>query len=285
MYTIGLSHLAAGDAVSLSNMTALERMEHLREQGVHIYLCFQSIQKMQPHFDHVLLDILIADPRGHIVLQASRHSMQTETLQRRLDATMRERLCGDEFRECPAWLRGRSRIHFLPRVKSDDLFGLLRKASVILHPFPFGGSKTASDAINAVVPLVTFPQKHLRGRMAATFIRAMDLGEVDPDAAACCIADSLSDYAAKAMRLASDLAYRSRVVHAIRERRHRMFGDKMIAVEWGLLLTRALGLPMREEQIRSYVGFVPESRHKNAYISRVFEDEQSRWIRGVRRQR
>jgi hypothetical protein len=41
------SIVAAGDAASLLNMTALERMDLLRERATHIYLCFQSIQKMQ----------------------------------------------------------------------------------------------------------------------------------------------------------------------------------------------------------------------------------------------
>ena len=85
----------------------------------------------------------------------------------------------------------------------------------------FGGSKTASDAINAGVALVTYPQQYLRGRMASVFFKAMALGEVDPDTSSCCIANSVSDYVTKALRLASDQDYRSRVVHAIREQSDR----------------------------------------------------------------
>ncbi len=89
------SMLAAGDAISLSNMTAIERMDVLRNQGAHLYLCFQSIQKILPSFDHVLVDILVGDRHGHVLLQASRHSIQTETLQRRLEKVIKERLyCG-----------------------------------------------------------------------------------------------------------------------------------------------------------------------------------------------
>ena len=126
------STLAAGDAASLSNMTALERMDLLREQN--IYLCFQSIQKMQPSFDHVLVDILIGDPNAHIVLQASRNSIQTRSLQLRLKNVLQERLCGDESIDCPAMSNVHARMHFLPRVKSDEVLHLMQKVCVVCNP-------------------------------------------------------------------------------------------------------------------------------------------------------
>ena len=285
-------------------------MDQLRDENAHIYMCFQSIQKMQPTFDHVLVDILIADPEAQIALQASRSSIQTTTLQQRLQAVLRERLCGLESIECTAMADAYSRVHFLPRVTSDEVLALMQKSSVVLHPFPvstfaldcpvdlfhclvidlgasyttplkFGGSKTASDALNAGVPLVTYPQRYLRGRMASVFIKALDLGEADPDAASCCIASSVSDYVSKALRLASDTNYRTLVVNAIQQRSDRIFNEKMIGVEWGKLLTRALGIRMNEEEIRSQVGFVPEQRHYEAYISKAVEDEQLRWRKSV----
>ena len=145
----------------------------------------------------------------------------------------------------------------------------------------FGGSKTASDAINAGVALVTYPQQYLRGRMASVFFKAMALGEVDPDTASCCIANSVSDYVTKALRLASDQDYRSRVVHAIREQSDRTFDEKQISVEWGKLLTRAIGIRISEEELMSHIGFVPEDRHHEVYVSKMVEDEQLRWRNSV----
>lgn len=117
--------------------------------------------------------------------------------------------------------------------------------------------------------------------MASVFIKALDLGEADPDAASCCIASSVSDYVSKALRLASDTNYRTLVVNAIQQRSDRIFNEKMIGVEWGKLLTRALGIRMNEEEIRSQVGFVPEQRHYEAYLSKAVEDEQLRWRKSV----
>ncbi|KAL3758952.1 hypothetical protein ACHAWU_003023 [Discostella pseudostelligera] len=275
------SSLAAGDAVSLSNMTSMERMESLRGQGAHIYTCFQSVQKMQPSFDHVLVDILIGDQMANVVLQASRSSIQTESLQRRLKSVLQERLCGDEATECNASINANTRVHFLPRVKSDDLIQLLEKSTVVLHPFPFEGSKTAVDALSAGVPLITYPQQFLRGRMASVFIKAMELGDIDREVASCCIANSVSDYVTKAMRMASDKEYRSRVVSAIRQRRDRIFNEKMISLEWGRLLTRALDIRMSDSVLRSHIGFIPQRRHQDAHISKAVEDEQTRWRKSV----
>lgn len=111
-------------------------MDQLRDENAHIYMCFQSIQKMQPTFDHVLVDILIADPEAQIALQASRSSIQTTTLQQRLQAVLRERFCGLESIECTAMADAYSRVHFLPRVTSDEVLALMQKSSVVLHPFP-----------------------------------------------------------------------------------------------------------------------------------------------------
>jgi len=91
----------------------------------------------------------------------------------------------------------------------------------------------------------------------------------------------VSDYVTKAMRIASDKDYRSRVVNAIQERSDRIFNEKMISVEWGKFLTRALGLRVSEEEIRSHVGFLPEERHLEPYISKALEEEQKRWRKSV----
>lgn len=55
-----------------------------------------------------------------------------------------------------------SKVVFIPRVPPQDYVALLKMADVILHPFPFGGSKTAADAILANVPMVVLPTEYLR---------------------------------------------------------------------------------------------------------------------------
>jgi len=85
----------------------------------------------------------------------------------------------------------------------------------------------------------------------------------------------------KAIRLASDDDYRSRVAQAIQQRSYRIFDDKSVSFEWGRLLTRALQVRISDEEIRANVGFVPQARHEDEYMSKAMEDEQARWRRSV----
>ena len=112
-----------------------------------IYMCFQSLFKIQPSFDFVLLQLLFADPKGHVVLQASRDHSVTIKVQNRLRTLVYEQYCNnerhDDALECTIATQMMSRIHFIPRVRNYEVSSLLRRSTVILHPFPFGGSKTS----------------------------------------------------------------------------------------------------------------------------------------------
>ncbi len=117
--------------------------------------------------------------------------------------------------------------------------------------------------------------------MASVFIKSLALGEIDQDAASCCIASSVSDYVTKAIRLASDDDYRARVARAIRVRADRIFNEKSVNYEWAKLLTRALGMRKSDDELKLLTGFVPEERHEEPYVSQAIEDEQLRWRRSV----
>lgn len=54
--------------------------------------------------------------------------------------------------------RASSKVFFVPRTVSGEAFSsLLASADVVLHPFPFGGSKTSADALAVGVrPAVNF---------------------------------------------------------------------------------------------------------------------------------
>jgi protein O-GlcNAc transferase len=274
--------LAAGDANS--NVTTLEQMTRLQKTDTHIYICFQSIQKIQPVFDSVLVDILQADPKAHIVLQASRHAAQTSALRNRLKETLQERLCGYDGSQKCSTQSFLSRIHFMARIPSDQVIDFFQRSgtsSVVLQPFPFDGSKTTSDALKAGIPLVTFPQPHLRGRMTSTLVRAMFADQVPNDIAMCCIADGVSDYVSKALRLTSDLQFRNRVSAAIQERSHRIFNNKSVSLEWGKFLTRALEQKISDQELEYEIGFGDEDRHYRSFSAKAIENDQHRWRKSV----
>ncbi|RHY11706.1 hypothetical protein DYB36_000112 [Aphanomyces astaci] len=176
---------AAADAVKVLSM-------HLaHSQQWTIYMCPQSVYKLVPQFDRVLFEILRQDPQGHVVLLEARYPQWTRQLRTRLQQTINS---------TEMW----NRVHFRPRVGGSDAFlKLLSVADVVLHPFPFGGSKTSADALLLGLPLVAMKTPFLRSRMAYSFYLHMDMLD--------CVASTEDEYIAIALRLGTDAVYRSDV--------------------------------------------------------------------------
>ena len=249
-----------------------------------IYMCFQNLFKIQPIFDSVIMKILHGDPNGHFVLQAARINHKTDTVKKRIQRFIVSSVCDSGNNEdiCDIAHEFLYRIHFIPRVKSYQLAGLFKRATVILQPFPFGGSKTASDILGSGVPLVAFPQRYLKGRLASTFYSTMALHEIDDPSvksSICCIASDIGDYISKCLRLGMDLDYRNRVASAIDARKHRIFNDAETSFEWARFLSRAMGVSIKDEDLALEMKFVREEWQTPEFHQNLMCDQQRRWRR------
>jgi len=255
----------------------------IQNNSSHIYMCFQSLHKIQPVFDDALAKILHADHDSIIILQAARTSQRTEAFSNRLMDAMISNFCSDfdSLVPCPSARKAYSRILFVPRTTSYKLKDVLKHSSVILHPWPFGGSKTAADALHAGIPLVTYPQPYLRGRLAASFYVTMELHTADEDisASSCCVAHSVEDYVSKALRLGLDKEYNRKVASAISRRSHRIWDDKQTSFEWARFLTRALGVSVSKEELMFDLDYTPEIWQEDDVIASKMEHIQKQWKR------
>jgi len=250
----------------------------------NIYMCFQSVFKIQPIFDSVLVKILHADEKGHIVLQASTQAKVDMTFQARISNAVRNHVClHDEYGTDNCLLKVNktmSRVHFHDRVPSMEVNHVYKHATVVLAPFPFDGSRTASNAIENGIPIVTLPTKYLRGRMTANFLTTLELHTADNDIIAeqCCIATSIPDYVAKAVRLARDVQYRQKVSLAIQQRSHRIWNDHQVAFEWARFLMRALGVNhIPQNQIAKSMSYSPAAWQRQELLDRQHLSQQMRW--------
>ncbi len=281
------NNLAAGDATQPSSVLNETRRSYddlnlpLTNNRQNLYVCFQSLFKIQPIFDSVIVKILHADPNGHLVLQASRSSKKTMTARERIKSFIINDTCYEYSGICKAAKDLLHRIHFIPRVKSDQLHELFQRATVALHPFPFDGSKTASDILGFGVPLVIFPQRYLKGRMAETFYASMAMHEIDTEVAAwkCCVASDIGDYVSKAIRLGTDPQYRSRVSSAINQRKDRIYDDRETSFEWSLFLTRVLGVSISREELALEMNYSPALWQTESFHQKVTRSQQARWRR------
>jgi protein O-GlcNAc transferase len=109
-----------------------------------VYACLQSNFKLHASFDGVLRDILLSVNNSVLMMVEDRRVSWTESLKNRLYGVLGSGL----------W----DRVLWYPRAPNSDMFlSMLSVADVVLHPFPFDGSKTSADAIALGVPYVTWP--------------------------------------------------------------------------------------------------------------------------------
>ncbi len=165
----------------------------------HVYACAQFAYKLLPAFDFVLRDLLVADPLTHIILieDSLDHVNWQFTRRLKMALTMRVDLpwleaeakrsaamgldadgvppdepFDDERTGDPsgADVHAKSaallwaRVHFFPRRVTMDFRQLLLQADVVLMPFPYDGSRTASEALALGLPTVTLPTDQVFGQ-------------------------------------------------------------------------------------------------------------------------
>ena len=87
-----------------------------------------------------------------------------------------------------------NRLHFADRALPADYLARFQIADLFLDTFPFGGGTTASDALWAGLPLLTYSGKTFASRMAGSLLTAVDLPKL--------ITFNLKDYEDKAVKLA-----------------------------------------------------------------------------------
>lgn len=181
-----------------------------------VYMLPQSLFKLHPLFDLVIVQLLLATPKEtHFLCTGGRQRSWTETFKARLLSRFEAVNQAEIFR---------TRVHFAERVSSENFVNLLQLADVILHPFPFDGSRTSADSIIADKPYVTLPTMYLRGRMGYSFYRSMNLPDL--------VAADVPDYLRILLRLHSDRDFYDNATSRIKERKSLIWHDMETVYEW-----------------------------------------------------
>lgn len=161
----------------------------------HVYLCPQTLFKVHPDMDDALAQIVQLDSRACIVFIDAAQGTMRERLQLRLE-------------QRSAALA--QRTVFVPRQSHADYLRLLQCADVILDTLHFNGQNTSLEGLALGVPIVTLPGAFHRGRHTYGMYQAMGFEAL--------IAADVGDYAAKAVRMATDAQFRQRCVDEIERR-------------------------------------------------------------------
>jgi CRISPR-associated protein Csy1 len=187
-----------------------------------LYLFPQSLFKVHPDNDALLVEILAREPRAAVVMFQSRFEPITRLFIERLS----RRFAG---RGLPT----AGRIKLLPNVSHADYLRVNLACDVMLDSLYWSGGNTSLDAIACGLPVVTQPGAYMRGRQSAGMLTLMGLEEL--------VVHTDEAYVDLALRLGQDTDYRTRVRASLAERRHRLFEQEAPVRALESFLLSALG--------------------------------------------
>jgi hypothetical protein len=170
------------------------------DNNVSIALCPQHMPKFHPHFDEVIVGILLRSPNSVIALVNNKEKLQwRRTLTERWRRVLTERITtcsagdsGDDG-QCNAVIAKLrtdddttvasptggdgdiasvvsgllSRIVWLASLTPQEYVTMLAIGDVMLDPFPFGGGVTTLESVAVCTPVVTFPSEQSVPQLAA----------------------------------------------------------------------------------------------------------------------
>lgn len=211
--------IPAGNKYSHLKAVPVSRTDFGLGEEWFLFFCPQSVFKMHPLFDYVFADILSRAPHAHVVVTGGRRATWTDQYISRMRAAMEPKIF--------------ERIHVIKRISSEKFLNLLRIANVLLHPFPFDGSRTSADGLGVGIPVLTLPTEYLRGRMCHAFYRTMDLPEL--------VAQNRSDYVNIAVKLAYDSQFYQSVKQRLVDNSYLIWEDIEVPFMWSNFLTHLGG--------------------------------------------
>jgi len=155
-----------------------------------VLCCFNSIYKLNPMVFDAWAKIMARAPDTVLWLLARRDddpavgALRKEAVKRGLDAR---------------------RLVFARSRPNAEYLGLYQHADLFLDTWPYNAHTTASDALWAGCPVLTWRGETFAGRVAASLLTAVGLPEL--------VCDDVEDYITAAVAIAQDPDYRARLKH------------------------------------------------------------------------
>ena len=190
-------------------------------ENVNLYLCSQSLFKVHPANDRLLVAAMANDPHGVLVMFAGQNEGVTQRFVARLTKAFAEQGVAPQ-----------GRVKLLPYSSHDDFKRINALCDVMLDTLHWSGGNTSLDALAMGLPTVTLPGQFMRGRQTMGMLTLLGVEEL--------IASNVDDYLAIAKRVATDKAYRHALSTKILANTARLFNDPAPTAALGEIL-KSLG--------------------------------------------
>jgi CRISPR-associated protein Csy1 len=162
-----------------------------------LYLVPQTLYKLHPDSDSILVEIVRRDPSALFVLfeltPPSPVLRVHDRLMRALSNVSAE---------------PRKHLHWFAQCSREDYLRINLACAVMIDGLHWSGGNTTLDALHCGLPVITCPGKYMRGRQSAAMLRAIDCDEL--------IAQSPQELADIAVSVARDRQRRDDIVARIR---------------------------------------------------------------------
>lgn len=108
-------------------------------------------------------------------------------------------------------------VCIIPHLDRAQFFGLMQRAALMLDTVGFSGFNNALQAVEAGLPLLAREGQFMRGRLASSIMRRLDLPDL--------VATSDAEFIERAVALAADAAKRGQLKSELASRRGILFND------------------------------------------------------------
>ncbi|RFC35456.1 MAG: putative O-linked N-acetylglucosamine transferase, SPINDLY family [Candidatus Nitrotoga sp. LAW] len=161
-----------------------------------LYFCPQSLHKIHPDNDRLMLEILARNKNAVLVFFQATDISITCAFMKRLESALNE-----------SGMEKGGQIKILPRMAHENYLRVNMLCDVMLDTLHWSGGNTTLDAIACGLPVVTLPGSFMRGRQSYGMLKCMGLNEL--------IAHDYKDYVEIATRLGTDRAWHQQIVQQI----------------------------------------------------------------------
>ena len=159
----------------------INRIDDTELQSNNNYSCPQSLFKLHPDFDDIILKILQNDKKAKIYLIKSKEAIFSKKIYDRLNKKM------------PNFI---DKIIFINNLSEEEYINHCGKASVLLDPLYFGAGNSFHESMFYGTPTITLPTNFLRSKIVEGAYKQLEIKDAP-------VVKNVDDYVSSAVEIAN----------------------------------------------------------------------------------